>query len=140
MNEYTGKKVSTFRERFTELCDSNPKNDSAIASELHVSRQTVHYWKLGDRSPKTPTVIAIANYFGVDVAWLMGFDVQKYEKAEAEVSLDEDKPKTEEARILARKMDRLPKERREQALAMFSVMFEPKYAELFAKETEEDDT
>ena len=80
MSEYTGKKISTFRERFTELCDSDPRNDSSIANALHVSRQTVHYWKLGDRSPKTPTVTAIANYFGVNLAWMMGYDVQKEEE------------------------------------------------------------
>jgi hypothetical protein len=30
-NEYTGLKVSTFRDRFSELCDSDPLNASAIA-------------------------------------------------------------------------------------------------------------
>lgn len=136
MNEYTGKKVSTFRERFSELCDSNPKNDSAIASELHVSRQTVHYWKLGDRSPKTPTVIAIANYFGVDVAWLMGFDVQKYENAEEPHTVD-DHPQTEEARILAKGIDKLPQEQREQALSVIKAMF-AKYSNYFEKENDDE--
>lgn len=149
MNEYTSKKVSTFRERFSELCDSNPKNDSGIAAELHVSRQTVHYWKLGERSPKTPTIIAIANYFNVDVAWLMGFDVPKYDTTVAENLYGEerstlypleDQPKTSEARILAKGIDRLPKEKREQALAMFKVMFEPQFADLFNKETDDDET
>ena len=148
MSEHNGKKVSTFRERFTELCDSNPKNDSEIASELHVSRQTVHYWKLGERSPKTPTIIAIANCFGVDVAWLMGFDVQKYQEtwenlyAEERAKLypPEEQPKTSEARILAKGIDRLPKEKREQALAMFKVMFEPQFADLFVKENDDDET
>jgi len=77
---YTGLKVMTFRERFSELCESEPQNASAIAEALHVSRQTVSAWKSGFRSPKEPTVIAIAKHFHVTVPWLMGFDVEKQEK------------------------------------------------------------
>ena len=75
--KYTGLKVKTFRERFSELCDSDPHNASAIAEALHVSRQTVSAWKSGFRSPKEPTIIAIAKHFQVTVPWLMGFDVEK---------------------------------------------------------------
>ena len=134
MSEHTGKKISTFKDRFTELCESNPKNDSAIASELHVSRQTVHYWKLGERSPKTPTVTAIANYFGVDVAWLMGFDVPKikamswedeYREAYYKMHGDPEsnEPKTAEARIISAGIDKMEPERREQALKVLQTIF-----------------
>lgn len=74
MSEYTGKKVSTFRERFIELCDANPKGTTALAKELHVSRQTINAWKAGTRSPKQLTVVAISEYFDVSIPWLMGFD------------------------------------------------------------------
>ena len=80
METYSGLKVTTFRERFIELCDSDPKNDSGIANALHVSRQTVCSWKSGARSPRQPTIVSIANYFNVDIAWLMGFDVEKEAK------------------------------------------------------------
>ena len=131
MSEYTGKKISSFQERFTELCDSNPMNDASIANALHVSKGTVHYWKLGERSPKTPTVIAIAQYFGVDVAWLMGFDVEKIEHQEEKEPVEQ--PMTEEARILAKGIDKLPQEQREQALSVIKAMF-AKYADYFEKE------
>lgn len=75
MKTYSGSKIATFRERFSELCDSSPMNDSAIANGLNVSRQTVCSWRAGTRSPKRPMVISIANYFNTNVAWLMGFDV-----------------------------------------------------------------
>lgn len=75
MNQYTGKKISSFQERFTELCDSSPQNDTAIANALHVSKPTISSWKSGVRSPKQPTAIAIADYFNVNVAWLLGYDV-----------------------------------------------------------------
>ena len=75
---YTKQKVSTFRDRFSELVNESKKTTVALAKELHVSNQTVSAWKTGTRSPKEPTIIAIAKYFKVNVSWLMGFDVEKY--------------------------------------------------------------
>ena len=77
MDTFTETKVTTFRERFNQLCDESPNNATEIAESLHVSKATVSSWKSGGRSPKQPTVIAIAKRFGVSVAWLMGFDVEK---------------------------------------------------------------
>ena len=45
---------------------------------------------------------------------------------------------TEEARILAKGIDKLPKEQREQALSVIRAMF-VKYADYFEKETDDDD-
>lgn len=84
--KYTRQKIMTFKERFSELCDSAPHNASAIAEALHVSRQTVSAWKSGFRSPKEPTIIAIAKHFHVSVPWLMGFDVEKQAKEEYTLS------------------------------------------------------
>ena len=81
-NTYTGLKVATFKERFNELCENNPQNASRIADDLRVSRQTVSAWRSGYRSPKEPTIIAIAKHFHVTVPWLMGFDVEKLEPVE----------------------------------------------------------
>jgi len=87
---YTGLKVATFRERFSELCDSDPHNASAIAEALHVSRQTVSAWKSGFRSPKEPTIIAIAHHFHVTVPWLMGFDVERQENETPALAISPD--------------------------------------------------
>lgn len=132
MKQYTKQKTATFKERFTELCDSSPKSDTAIANDLHVSKQTVCCWKSGVRSPKQPMVITIANYFGVSITWLMGFDVPR-EQNEPKKTESNDVPKTEEAKILSKGIDKLPEEQRKQALAMFKVMFAPQYTELFSK-------
>ena len=70
-------KVSTFRQRFSDLVDDSGKNTIELGKELHVSNQTISAWKNGSRSPKEPTIIAIAEHFGVNVEWLMGFDVEK---------------------------------------------------------------
>lgn len=70
-------KVSTFKDRFVALCETSGKTNTELAKDLHVSNQTISAWKTGVRSPKEPAIIAIANYFGVKVEWLMGFDVNK---------------------------------------------------------------
>lgn len=71
----TGKKVTTFKERLSDLCDFSPLSDTDLAAKLKVSKQTLSAWRCGTRSPKEPTIIALAQYFGVSVEWLMGFDV-----------------------------------------------------------------
>ena len=72
-----GKKISTFRERFTELVESSGKSQTSIASEFKVSKQTISAWITGQTSPRAPALTALADYFDVSVAWLMGFDVPK---------------------------------------------------------------
>ena len=76
----TGLKVTTFQKRFEELFEESEKTTTSLAKDLHVSNQTISAWKLGVRSPKEPTIIAIADHFGVSVAWLMGFDTEKMAK------------------------------------------------------------
>ena len=70
-------KVATNQERLIELFDADPRNDSAIAASLGVSKQTVSSWRSGTRSPKKPMLIEICRQFNVSIEWLMGFDVEK---------------------------------------------------------------
>lgn len=72
--------VSSFNARFNELCNRSHHNDTELARELHVSKQTLSAWRSGARSPKQPTIIMIAQYFNVSVEWLMGFDVDETKK------------------------------------------------------------
>lgn len=87
---HTGKIVTTFKERFSDLCEKSPHNDTEIARELQVSKQTLSAWKYGTRSPKGPTIETIARYFDVSVDWLLGFDVpeQKEKLADQYDELD----------------------------------------------------
>lgn len=81
---HTYQLVTTFKERLSDLCEASPKNDTDLARDLDISKQTLSAWKCGTRSPKRPTIITIARYFDVSVDWLMGFDVpqqpEEYEK------------------------------------------------------------
>jgi len=120
-------KVTTFKERFSDLLDGSDKTLMELSKELHVSNQTLSAWKLGTRSPKEPTIIAIANHFHVSVEWLMGFNVPKQgNQQETEAS---EIPKTTEARIVSGGMDRLPQEQREMILNMVRAMFPNKFEE-----------
>ena len=121
--KYTGEKVATNQERLNELFDADPRTDSAIAESLHVSRQTISAWRNGTRSPKKSMLVLIAERFHVDLAWLMGYEVysgiQRVETEEGQP----DQPATEEARILAKGIDRLDPEERARALAVVKAMF-----------------
>lgn len=119
----TSLKVSTFRERFAELYNESEKTMKDLSKDLHVSNQTISAWKVGTRSPKEPTIIAIADHFGVSVKWLMGFDVPKYDIKLNLNMFDGSVPATTEARILARGIDQLPEEDRKKALAVVQAMF-----------------
>ena len=70
-------KTATNQERLNELFDADPRNDSAIAAELGVSKQTISAWRSGFRSPKKPMLIKIAELYHVSIEWLIGFDVDR---------------------------------------------------------------
>lgn len=131
------KKIATFQYRFSELIDSSPKSRSAIAAEFGVAKQTISAWTTGQSSPRLPVVYSLAEYFGVNYEWLLGFDVPKYPAKEKP---PDDHPKTKEAQILAKGIDRLPPEQRAQALAVVRAMFSM-HADYFeGKEDPSDDT
>ena len=73
-------KITTNQERLNELFDNDPRNDTAIADALGVSKQTVSMWRHGTRSPKKSVLVKIANEYNVSIEWLMGFDVDKSNK------------------------------------------------------------
>lgn len=118
----TGEKIKSFKERFSQLVEESEKTITEIAKELHVSGQTVSAWKLGVRSPKEPTIISIANYFKVNVKWLMGFDVPRdaYEEYYFEWKKAQDK---EEIRIVSGMMEKMTKEQQEQVVNVLRAMF-----------------
>ena len=69
--------IATTTERLNELFDSDPRNDTAIAKALGVTKQSVCSWRSGVRSPKKTTLIKITEEFNVSIEWLMGFDVER---------------------------------------------------------------
>lgn len=83
-------KTATNQERLNELFDADPRNDSSIAAELGVSKQTISAWRSGFRSPKKPMLIKIAELYHVSIEWLMGFDVDRSSSGSSIVIPDTD--------------------------------------------------
>ena len=131
----TGLKVATFRERFTELIESSTKSRSDIATEFGVAKQTISAWLTGQNSPRLPVVSALADYFNVNIEWLIGFDVPRVvpdpvpEPPADPVVF----PATPEARAIAAGVDVMPDEKRLQALRIMQAAF-PEFSEHFREE------
>ena len=111
----TKKKVSTFRERFSQLLEESEKTITEISRDLHVSNQTVSAWKTGTRSPKQPTVIVIADYFGVSFEWIMGFDVERAEKTPKQIE-------DPEIHIVSGMMEGMTKEQKQQVIDLIRIL------------------
>ena len=125
-------KIASNKDRLIELFDADPRNDTAIAEQFGVSKQAVSAWRNGTRSPKKTVLIEIANYYKVSIEWLMGFDVPKH-TSKIDLQAFSFPVSSSEARIISEGIDRMPKERREQALKILQVAFS-EYADLFKED------
>jgi len=122
-----------FGEVMRSIREKNKWTLEDMAKVLGTTKQALSKYERGERTPKITVAAKFADILGVPLETLIG-----YEYHEDEPPDDPDKPKTIEAKILSKGIDKLPKEQREQALAMFKLMFEPKYANLFTGEDEDD--
>ena len=101
-----------------------------VAFGLNVGRATVCRYENGQiTNIPSDKIEQMATLFSVAPAYLMGWE---------EHEIEDETPKTKEAKMLSKGIDRLPKVQREKALAMFKVMFEPQFADLFTKENEDE--
>lgn len=103
-----------------------------VAAFLHVSPATVYRYENGDIS-KLPSkfIKPLADYLCVTPAYLMGWSDEFPDRPPVPVH-------TQESQIISAGVDRMPKERREQALRILQVAF-AEYADFF-KEEHNDDT
>jgi len=70
----TAMENSIFFERFYQLCRQNGTTPNAIAPNIGASSGSITAWKKG-AMPRSHMVKRIAEYFGVSVDYLMGYDV-----------------------------------------------------------------
>ena len=116
-----------------------------LALEIGVSNATVSDWEHGRKNPSGERLERLAEFFGVSESVVLGrsnafisADPQISGKTETEQIVKRvleqlgEHPKTDEARILAQGVDRLPKAQREQALSVVRAMFRD-YADYFEK-------
>ena len=67
-------KADSFTARLNRLFDEDPRTDTAIADALGVSKQALSGWRAGTRFPRSETVKAIAQMYGVSTDWLYGYE------------------------------------------------------------------
>ena len=113
-----------------------------LAIEIGVSRPTVSEWESGKKDPSGERLRKLAQYFEVDELVVLGKNVvdisnqQEFSETEQIKKMILEKlgvpPKTDEAKILAKGIDKLPKAQREQALNVVKAMFS-QYADYFQK-------
>ena len=106
-----------------ELRKKRGIQQKALALEIGVSCPTVSEWESGKKDPSGERLQKLADFFGVDELVILGRNI---------VTRSEEEPKTEEAKILAKGIDQLPKEQREQALNVIRAMFAQK-SDLFER-------
>ena len=106
-----------------------------LAIEIGVSRPTVSEWESGKKDPSGERLRKLARYFDVDELVVLGKTVIDLQDPDAEnvlLARLRTEPRTDEAKILANGIDKLPKAQREQALNVVKAMFS-QYADYFQK-------
>ena len=133
--------MTDFGTRLQQAMQERRMSASDLSKASGVGKSLISYYINGKCLAKQDKIYLLAHALHVDPGWLMtgvepkgnpGLDLQYFGAEPPDAA-----PQTEEARILAKGIDKLPKEQREQALAMFRVMFAPQYADLFNKGEEE---
>ena len=103
-----------------------------LGNAIGVQRSAINKYEKGLIDIKSSTLQAIANALNISPVLLLddveGEDVEQFV---TEV------PKTIEAKLLAQGVDSMPKEQREQALAIMKTIF-VQYADLFNKENDDE--
>ena len=82
--------LNVFAQRLQYLIDTSNETTYSLGQKLGLSPATISRYANGLMKPKIPVVISMAQIFGVNEAWLMGYDVEM-EKKKDEVRKVSDK-------------------------------------------------
>lgn len=69
---------STFRTRLRDLIESHGKTAQQVAEEIGISHITLSRYLNSRRDPDLKYVMALAQYFGVSIDWILGFSGDKF--------------------------------------------------------------
>lgn len=105
-------------------------SQSDLAKALGVSRSAIGNYELGLREPDIDTIEAMADYFDVSVADMMG--------REDVAITPPPTPHTREAMILSAGIDRMPEEERKRAIEVVKLVFS-RYSKYFEEGNDSDD-
>lgn len=73
----------TFGEKLFQLRRKRGMSQEALAQELHVSRQAISRWELGEVAPDTGNVLAVSRLFGVSTDYLLRDECDREEDTPA---------------------------------------------------------
>ena len=129
-------------DKIKQLRMSQGLSQTDFAKRLYVTPAAVNQWEKGKNKPDIDRLLKIAEVFAVPLDYFSE-DGKQYSETElikqhVLIELGADKPRTDEARILAKGVDRMPKDQREQALKIVRAVFD-KYADYFNDEGETKD-
>lgn len=82
-----------------------------------ISKQSISSYLSGKRSPKTEFIKAVSDAYGVQIAWLLGYDVPKY------ANPDDARP-DEDIVLLSRAAKKMSPENRKKLIDMARLMFD----------------
>lgn len=122
-----------FKRNLNHYLNISGKKQKDLAEYVGAKTTTVSGWTRGISYPRADAMEKIANFFGITTSELIGNN--EYYKRELNDRLDQ--LKTVEARLLAQGVDSMPKEQREQALAIMKTIF-VQYADYFNKENDDE--
>ena len=115
-----------------------------MANVLGTTKQALSLYERGERTPKITVAARFAEILGMPLTELVGVPDDEPDSNDGGFQMltnagvkSASIPKTSEARILARGIDKLPKSQREQALTVVRAMF-AKYADYFEEEKTDD--
>ena len=117
-----------FKKNLNYFLSTTGKMQKDLADFVGAKTTTVSGWTRGISYPRADSMEKIALFFGVPTSRL----ISNTDDSSAEYI-----PRTKESITLAKGIDQLPKEQREQALSVVRAMFE-KYAKFFEKENADD--
>ena len=100
-----------------------------LALEIGVSIPTVSEWETGKKDPSGERLRKLAKYFGVDELVILGKEV-------ITIGGSADTPKTPEAIILAKGIDRMPEKQRKAIIDLMNGL----YPGIFEKGSDEHET
>ena len=69
--------LQVFAKRLSALMESSNETTYSLAEKLSLTPATISRYANGLMKPKVPTVVSMAEIFGVNDTWLMGYNVPK---------------------------------------------------------------
>lgn len=100
--------MSSFAERLRMLRKREKLSQSALAEVLKISKSSINMYERGDREPGFETMEALADFFNVDMDYLLGRSNDEHseltrtiQKLEAEIAAEKEKTALQEKQINA---------------------------------------